>query len=38
MTRRSIVVAIAVVLFVAAPVVGIGADRVVLGEYFTQLG
>ncbi len=38
MTRKSIVLTIAVVLFVAAPIIGIGADRVVLGEYFTMSG
>jgi len=38
MIRKSIVSTIAAVLFVAAPIIGIGADRVVLGEYFTQSG
>lgn len=38
MTRRSIVLTAATVLIAIAPMTGNGADRIVLGEYFTQLG
>lgn len=38
MTRKTILLTAATVLIAIAPMTGIGADRVVLGEYFTQLG
>ncbi len=38
MIRKPIVLTIAAVILVAVPFTGNAADRLVVGEYFTQLG